>query len=161
MYWKITSGCVLTLTGMVPTRRTVMAQAGSALLATTALAGCGSSDSGGQPAGEDGNMHDSTPTPTPAASHGSEHVDIIDHSGGVTDAGFAAVRGTAKNVTDRRLSYVQIEARYLDSSGTRIGSGLDNVSNLGAGRECAFEATCLDCDTDRVDSYQLEITASF
>lgn len=91
-----------------------------------------------------------------------DRVEIVEQRSGVTEYGNPTVRGLAENTADRELSYVEIQARFFDANGTRVGSGMDNIRNLGPGNSWEFEALCIDCpDPDRLDSYELEVTTSF
>lgn len=70
----------------------------------------------------------------------------------------SGVRGTAKNVSDETVSYVQVEVYYLDSEGTRIGEGLANASDLKAGRKWQFETIYM--GDEEVTDYEIEIGTS-
>ena len=50
---------------------------------------------------------------------------------------------------------------FLDADGTQIGEGLDNVSDLAAGREWQFECAYLDSDADQIEEYEIEVTTGF
>lgn len=89
-------------------------------------------------------------------------MEIIDQRSGITQAGNPTVRGRAENTSGQEVSYAQIQVRFFDASETRVGSGMDNITNLGPGITWEFEALCLDCsDPSRVDSYEIEVTAEF
>lgn len=119
------------------------------MLTTTALAGCteGDGGSGGDPlnGGGDGGG-----------------LEILSSRGETTEYGSVMVVGRARNDGDDALGYAQIEAYFYDASEARVGSGVTNINNLGAGRVWNFECLCLDCpDPSRVAAYSLEVTAEW
>lgn len=63
-----------------------------------------------------------------------------------------SLAGTATNLTDSTLSYVQISVSFLDSSDAQIGTGLANTNNLAAGQRWKWEAMFMDMDTSAVDN---------
>ena len=73
----------------------------------------------------------------------------------------AGVKGTAQNNTDSELSYAEIEVVFLDSEGTQIEDGMDNVNELAAGRKWEFDCMFLGDDPSRVDSYEIEASTGF
>ncbi|MFC4407979.1 FxLYD domain-containing protein [Haloarchaeobius iranensis] len=73
----------------------------------------------------------------------------------------SGVRGTAVNNTDSEISYVEATATFLDSEGTQIGEGLDNVSDLAAGREWQFECMFTGQEESRIEEYEVEVTTGF
>jgi hypothetical protein len=71
------------------------------------------------------------------------------------------VRGTARNNTDSEFGYAEVEVVFLDDSGTQIGDGLDNVTDLAADRSWEFECLFLGDDASRIDSYEIEASTGF
>jgi len=144
---------------------------------TLALAGC-TSDDGGDSSGGDANG-DSSDSSSDSDNSGNGD-DGGDSDGGNSGNGdterpdveilsdefyeeefTAGVRGTAVNNTDRELSYVEATAVFLDSEGTQIGEGLDNVSDLAAGREWEFDCLFTGSDSSRIDTYEIEVSTGF
>ncbi|WP_435347522.1 FxLYD domain-containing protein [Haloarchaeobius sp. HRN-SO-5] len=74
---------------------------------------------------------------------------------------FSGVRGTARNNTDSELSYAQVEVTFLDEADTQIGEGLDNVSELAAGRSWEFDCVYLGNSPERIASYEIEASTGF
>ncbi len=148
-------------------RRYFIAAIGST--STLAVAGCGSqesdrqegsADDGGGSESESGSADDSSSeTESSSADDGSEQeqlVELLDHSfynEGQFDIG---VSGTLENVSGEELSYVEVDVFFLDSEGTQIGEGLDNTSDLAAGRAWEFDATYLGEEGDRIETYEIE-----
>lgn len=95
-----------------------------------------------------------------AGCTGSESpLEIITHRMSRGTYGNVAVVGTARNRSDSVIRYAQIEARFFDSGGTRLGSGMANINSLGPGRRWDFEAMYIGMDDDRVSSYEFDVTA--
>lgn len=114
----------------------------------------GGDSSGGDSGGGGGDSND--------GSSGDDQPDVEILSDEFYEEEFSSgVRGTAVNNTDSELSYVEATATFLDSEGTQIGEGLDNVSDLAAGREWEFDCMFLGDDASRIDTYELELSTGF
>ncbi|MUV90388.1 hypothetical protein GJ629_11150 [Halapricum sp. CBA1109] len=87
-------------------------------------------------------------------------MEILDHSF-YQEEFTSGVRGTAVNNTDGELSYVEANATFLDADGTQIGEGLDNVTDLAAGREWEFDCMFLGDDPSRIAEYEIEVSEGF
>ena len=132
-------------------RRRYLATLGTTASAL-ALAGCSESDSGDSGSG-DSNGGDSGGNDQP-------DVEILSHE--FYEEEFSSgVRGTAVNNTDSELSYVEATATFLDSEGTQIGEGLDNVSDLAGGREWEFDCMFTGQDASRIEEYEVEVSTGF
>lgn len=118
-------------------RRDFARKVGAALTVgvTGAVAGCGGSS---EPSTEQGPLV------------------VQSHRGNMGEYGNVSVVGVAENVSNDTIAYGQIEAYFYDLSGARLGSGLDNINSLGAGRQWNFEAMYLGMDTEQVEEYKLE-----
>jgi len=124
---------------------------------TLALAGCteeterqeGSGGSGGGDSGQGGSSGDGG-----GGSESQDRVEILDHSFYQDDFS-SGVRGTLENISDETLSYVQVNVYFLDADETRIGEGLDNASDLQAGRKWQFDAMFLGDNEEAIDSYEI------
>jgi hypothetical protein len=137
-----------------------------------ALAGCSESDSGDSSGGNVDNSNSGNGNSSGGGSNsgngnsgnsdGGDQPDVEILNDEFYEEQFqAGVRGTAVNNTDSELSYVEATATFLDSEGTQIGEGLDNVSDLAAGREWEFDCLYTGQDPERVDSYEVEVTTGF
>jgi len=127
-----------------------------------ALAGCSSDDSGDSSEGNaNGNSGDSGGGDSGNGGGSNQpDVEILNHE--FYEEEFSAgVRGTAVNNTDSELGYVEATVTFLDSEGTQIGEGLDNVSELAAGREWEFDCMYTDQDPERIDTYEIEVSTGF
>lgn len=72
----------------------------------------------------------------------------------------AKIIGTAKNPTNKKYSYAQIEFSVYDASGNNLGTALANINNLSSGDTWNFEASLLSFPSSRPTSYKLvDITA--
>jgi len=135
----------------------------TATITTLTLAGCSEDegDSGGGDA--NGNSGDSGSGDSNNGNGGSNDqpdVEILNHEF-YEDEFTVGVRGTAVNNTDSELGYVEAEAVFLDSEGTQIGEGLDNVTDLAAGREWEFDCMFTGQDESRIDSYEIDVSTGF
>lgn len=65
----------------------------------------------------------------------------VDHS---TDMGYGYGRivGLAFNRMDKAINYIQISFGLYNNSGSKVGTCLDNMTNLGAGESWQFDAYC-------------------
>jgi len=106
-------------------------------------------DTGDDSTGDDGN-----------GDTGQPDIEILEHSF-YQEEFSSGVRGTAVNNTDSELSYVEANATFLDANGTQIGEGLDNVSDLAAGREWEFDCMFLGEDPSRIEEYEIEVSEGF
>lgn len=71
----------------------------------------------------------------------------------VGEFGTKAICGTILNNSDRNLSYAEVSVNLYDASGATIGSNLDNINDLEAGKKWKFEITIT---TDRpVANYKI------
>ena len=52
------------------------------------------------------------------------------------------VEGKAKNVTDKKFSYVQLSFNVYDADGAVIGTCFDNQSDVAGGETWKFKAIC-------------------
>ena len=155
-------------------RRTLLATLGTA--STIAIAGCSSEESERQEgstneessddgSSDDGSSEsDNTESGSANDNSGSDEpeqlVNLVEHefyNEGQFDVG---VEGVVENVSDQELSYVEVSVYFLDSEGTQIEEGLDNTSDLAAGRRWEFDATYLGDEADRIDSYEIETEVS-
>jgi len=148
-------------------RRQLLAITGTTL--TVSTAGCGSSDSSDREEGstddgssEEGSTDDgsseegSTDDGSSEESSGDEQlIELLDHSF-YSEEFSSGVRGTIENVSGETLSYVEVQVFFLDEDETQIGEGLDNTSDLAEGRVWEFDATYLDTDPERIDTYEIE-----
>lgn len=72
------------------------------------------------------------------------------------------VRGHAKNVSGRKLSYAEVHAGFYDANGILLASWLDNVSDLQAGVTWEFHVYCMDTSVaDRVDHASVSVGTCF
>lgn len=134
----------------------------TATLSTLALAGCSEDegDSGGGDANGNGGDSGSGDNNDGNGGGNQPDVEILSHE--FYEEEFSAgVRGTAVNNTDSELSYVEAEVVFLDEDGTQIGEGMDNVSELAAGREWEFDCMFLGDDSSRIDTYEIDLSTGF
>lgn len=109
----------------------------------------GGSDGGNESSGNDG-----------SDSGGSSDLEILDHE--LYEDDFSAgVEGTVRNNSDEEMSYVEVQAVFLDEEGTQIGDSIDNVNDLAADREWEFDCMFLGDDPGRIDSYEIEASTGF
>lgn len=144
-------------------RRKYLAAIGATVSGLT-LAGCSEGDSGDSGSGNvNDNGGDNSGGDSNSGNSGSNDqpdVELLDHEFYEEDFS-SGVRGTAVNNTDSELSYVEANATFFDSEGTRIGDGVDNVTDLAGGREWAFDCLFLGEDASSIEEYEIEVTTGF
>ena len=128
-------------------RREFLTATGTA--SAVVVAGCSESNSSLDDADRESNpqggaAEQSTPTPrsTPEGIDGlvSESQYLKPVSVEAYAEGYSeGVRGVIRNISDRRLSYVEVSV-YFYQGETRVSDSLDNTSELGAGVEWQFDA---------------------
>ena len=77
------------------------------------------------------------------------------------DSYTAKITGTFTNLTDKKLSYVQLSYTIFDADGAQIGTAYANTNNLDAGGTWKYEAAYFSSDTDEVASYKLSDVSGF
>ena len=155
-------------------RRTYLS-AVAATLAAAGLAGCseesdaGTGDADGGGSGSDGGSDGGSDADGGSGSDGSGSgtdggdqptVEILSHEF-YSEEFSSGVRGTLRNNTDSELSYVEVEAVFLDAEGVQIGDGIDNVTELAGGRTWEFDCMFLGDDPSRIDRYEIEASTGF
>lgn len=156
-------------------RRKLLLSSGAALTAT--LAGCSSDDTSNRETGntdetdsEDNSEREtgdsSTDTSSNSSSDGNGNssegeseeqlVELLEHEW-YNDGDFnSGVQGQVENVSGETLGYVEVSVYFLDSEGVQISEGLDNTSDLAAGRVWEFDAMFTGDDPSRVENYEIE-----
>lgn len=61
----------------------------------------------------------------------------------VDEFGVRYYTGTIRNDTSRNYTYVDVTIGFYDENGVKLGSGLDNVLNLGSGETWKFSVVCM------------------
>lgn len=89
---------------------------------------------------------------------GGDAITIHDHSLESSALG-AKVVGEAENTSGEEQSYVEIQARFFDSEGTRLGEGIDNASDVADGTRFNFEVIS-SVEASQVSDYELEWSTS-
>lgn len=144
-------------------RKMLAATAGT--VSTLLLAGCSSEDETERQEGDAGNGGgttsggDSGSGDTQNTTQSGSAVEILNHEWYEEDFS-AGVQGTLENTTDEELAYVEVSVYFLDSDGTQIEEGLDNFSELAAGRTAEFECMFLGDDASRVEEYEIEASVT-
>lgn len=144
-------------------RRTFIATTATAAASIAGLSGClseesdeSSGDANGGNGGGNGNGSTNTGTTDGGDSGGlailEDEFYEEEYSGGV--------RGIVQNNTGAELSYVGVQAEFLDSEGTRIGEGLDNTTDLSSEQKWQFDAMFLGDNPEEIDSYNIEVSDS-
>jgi hypothetical protein len=141
-------------------RRKVLALGGGLLSVT--IAGCGGEETEFEE-GNSGNGGGDGGT----ESDPDEALEILEHEMVRSDEGGPAeqvsIEGRAENVSDRRLSYAEVRARFYNEQGDQIESFIDNVNDLDSGSTWAFEIMYpgIGEDAQEVDSYDIGAGANF
>ena len=75
------------------------------------------------------------------------------------DDGFSVgVRGEVTNTSDSAVDYMEVNALFYDSEGSRLGDGLDNLNDFQAGETYKYDALYLGSnDASEIASYSLEV----
>ena len=85
-----------------------------------------------------------------------ENISMIEEEFGLT-----YITGAVTNQTDHETSYVQIVFNCLDAEGNVIGTAMDNINYIKAGKTWKFKALIFDCDPEKVVSYELADLTGF
>lgn len=148
-------------------RRDVLKATGSTIVAGSSIGVAGCTDSDSTARGETGSNGDSDSgsgsSDNSDSSSGEQtsesNYDYVESGVGLTDIhwneseyGNVSLAGTATNLTDSTLSYIQISVSFLDSSGAQIGTGLANTNNLAAKQRWKWEAMFIEMDTSALDN---------
>ncbi|OLZ39091.1 hypothetical protein A6E15_19195 [Natrinema saccharevitans] len=150
-------------------RRKLLATGGTAL--ALGLAGCASeTDDGNGDDREEGSTNDTddggdggdtgTSDGGDTDSSGGDPVELLDHEWYQNSQYDAGVSGSLENVSGEELSYVEVSVYFLDEDGAQVGEGIDNTSDLSAGRVWKFDATYLDGEPQTVTDYEIETDVS-
>ena len=140
-------------------RRKYLATIGATVSGLT-LAGCSEDDGDSGGGDADANSGDSDSGNSGDGGNDQPDMEILNH-GFYEEEYSSGVRGTAVNNTDSEHSYVEATATFLDSEGTQIGEGLDNVSDLAGGREWEFDCMFTGQDASRIEEYEIEVSTGF
>lgn len=130
-----------------------------------ALAGCGSEspdDTSSGNANKDNNNNNGgggKPSSGSPSDSGGNKLEILNDEFYEDEMG-AGVKGTVKNNTDSEISYVGVQAEFLNEEGTRVGEGLDNTTDLAADQKWQFNAMFMGTDTETIDDYRIEVSDS-
>lgn len=137
-------------------RRQVLGIVGTGIV--TSLAGCGDDtdyeDGGENQAGGNGGGSDTK-------------LEILEHEAVREDPGTSYeslhIEGRAENVSDSRLDYVEVEARFYNEAGDQIETGLANTNDLDAGATWAFEIMFMGMGEDarEVASYDIGVGSNW
>jgi hypothetical protein len=92
----------------------------------------------------------------PSADSSEKRVKVLEHEFYTEDYGGFGVKGTLKNVSNETLNYVEVSVVFYDDAGTRVGEGLDNMTDLSPGTKASFDAMGLaTIDPDTIADYEL------
>lgn len=128
---------------------------------TTTVAGCSgdgenldeSGSSGDSTSGSSGGENDDNDAPTETATKAETETstatpepepaaEIIEHSA-YEEEFESGVRGVVQNNTEETIPYLEIEVRFYDENGSRIGDNFTNVEDLGPGRRWEWKVMFL------------------
>ena len=125
-----------------------------ALLGAVAVAGCGGAgtdDDDYEDGGGTGNGNDD-----------EDALELIEHELVVEDDDFleeVSIEGVVANNSDEQVDYVEVRARIYDEDDRQLDQYFTNTSDLGAGREWAFEIMVLE-DAEDVADYDIAVSDS-
>jgi hypothetical protein len=137
-------------------RRSFIKTTGGVIAASVGLAGCTGESASGSGGGGGGSGSGSEPTATQSQYGYAENgIGISSWDVYSNDVGNVFAGGEATNISDSELGYVQIQVEFLDSTDTRLQTGLANTNNLAAGQTWQWEAIYPGMDTEAVASARL------
>jgi hypothetical protein len=125
---------------------------------TLTIAGCTGDDTGDEENAQtptETATATATTTATETPANVSDYLDLLEVQGyneGEYERGF---RGRVENISDRAAQYAAVEIVYLTGDGVRIGEGLDNVTNLSAGRVWSFDIPYTGDRWYEIDNYEV------
>lgn len=160
-------------------RRAVL---GAAVSATAlGLAGCAESDDTNE-AGGGASQDTDEPTDEPTATEAettaeptdeptateqataseADAPDITIHEHELVEGpmGDAEVAGEVSNTSGEEQDYIQVDARFYDSDGTRIGESMWNAEDVAVDERLKFETVMSTTDPDDVADYELKAGTS-
>jgi hypothetical protein len=73
------------------------------------------------------------------STQATEKLQILNHTGGITEYGSPMVTGTAKNISSSNLIYAEIRVKWYDTAGTLLDTSIDNINDLNPGETWRFE----------------------
>lgn len=150
-------------------RREVLISGGVAL--TTALAGCGESETSDRETESTDNTDPEENGDTDGDSNSTEDednggeseeelVELLNHEWYNEGQFNAGVRGQVENVSGKTLNYVEVSVYFLDSEGVQFSESIANTSDLAEGRVWEFDAMFTGDDASRVENYEIETSVS-
>ncbi|HET7322823.1 MAG TPA: FxLYD domain-containing protein [Halococcus sp.] len=137
-------------------RRGFLKATGAAALVgvTSALAGC-TGEAESEPAGGGSGDGGAEQKPEPTQRHYAYResgVGLSNLGWAQSEYGNLLATGTATNLTDSMLDYVQITVAFVDRTGAQLETGLDNTTDLAAGQRWRYAVMYPGMDTERVDN---------
>ncbi len=85
----------------------------------------------------------------------SGELSILDHHMDV-EGSSVYVRGHAKNIGEKQLSWASVDVKFYDADGSVVGTGSDYTQDLDPGETWSFEVWYYDPDWE-VDSYKIAV----
>jgi len=86
----------------------------------------------------------------------ADDVQILSHNLSYTSYGSVVVIGTAKNIGEERLSFIEIKAKFYDENDILIETSSDMAEDVDANEIFAFEIYCFE-DEVFIDHYSIGI----
>lgn len=146
------------------TRRTAITGVGGLVIA--AIAGCTEDDddsdtANGDDSSNNGDGSDGGTSDDSDGGNGSDGtVEILDHEVVEPEFGsYIEIHGEIQNNTGEEQSYIEIEAVFFDSDGTRVDDSFTNFTDVPDGQTIAYELITT-VEPDEFDTYELETSTS-
>ena len=108
------------------------------ILAIVAVCGCtGNNNFNNSTTQSSGSSNSSS---SDSSSSSNAGLQILNHKMVTGDYGNIEVTGQAKNTGSENMGYASVDVKFYDANGNLLGSGLDNINNLGSGETWNFKA---------------------
>jgi len=99
----------------------------------------------------------STPTTTSQVAD----LEILEYHDEVDDFGLIHIRGKAKNVGSKALSYAEIRVKFYDVDGALLSTDIDNVNDLGPGEIWNFDVLYTGGEESKVATYKISVGSTW
>lgn len=91
----------------------------------------------------------------------SQKVKILNYEDEVGEFGNMQVVGTAKNVADQRLNYVEIKVKFYNKDKVLLESFMDNTNDLSPGEKWRFKVMYPGMNAEEVEYYKVGVGSVF
>lgn len=118
----------------------------------------GGQESTSQPDSSSGGNGGSSKSGPSGTINGADEIEVLSASWYTETLGTYGIKGKLKNTSESKLMGVETQVHYFDSSGTRIGEGMDMVSDFAPDSTATFETMgAMDSQPEDVAEWELTV----